>query len=455
MTPVPKTVLPAAARSRRARRGTGRLDDLVLVARFALRFALLSAGVSTFAQAQAQVPAQDTGAEAAPVIDFPNWTFGGYGTLGVAHSSERNADYTANVINPGNLGATRRYSADVDSRLGAQLGLNLDRQWSATVQVVAERNLQNSYRPSVEWANVKYQATPDFSIRVGRIALPTYLASDYRKAGYALPWARPPVEVYGALPVSNSDGVDLSYRWSGLGLQNHTQAFYGRTEVRIDGRASHANARQLAGLTNTTTSGALTVRASAMTADLTVDLGRPLFDAFRQFGSQGAAIAERYSLDHKRVAVGNLGASYEPGNWFIMSEISRLNARSFLGDKTAFYASAGLHLGNFTPYMSYAKVKSSDAARRQNLDLSRLPPQAAPSAAFLNSQLNGLLSTIAIQQTVTAGLRWDFLPDRALKIQYDRLLPQGGSSGTLNHVQPGFESGRPVHVIGIALDFVF
>ena len=395
------------------------------------------------------------GARADDGAGFPVWTFGAYGSAGAAYSGERQADYTANVLNPGTAGYTHRVSPAVDSRIGAQLDVSIDPHWSATLQMVSERNLQNSYRPAVEWANIKYQMTPDFSVRLGRIALPIFLAGDYRKAGYALPWARPPVEVYGGLPVSSSDGIDASYRWSATGVSNVTQVFFGHAAVKIDDAGAYARARQTAGLSNTTTRGALTIRASAMTANLSVDLAKPLFDAFRQFGPQGAALADTYGLDHKRVLIGNLGVSYDPGNWFIMSEASRFNARSFLGDKSAYYATAGYRFGNFAPYASYAKVKSNGPTRDSGLNLAFLPPPAVPAAAYLNGQLNGLLSTIAIQHTVSTGVRWDFLPNRALKLQYDRLLPQGGSSGTLINVQPGFESGHPVHVLSAVLDFVF
>lgn len=394
-------------------------------------------------------------ARADDAAGFPAWTFGAYGTLGAAYSSERQADFTANVLNPGEAGYTHRVSPAVDSRIGAQLGVSLAPRWSATIQLVSERNLQNSYRPAVEWANIKYQVTPDFSVRLGRISLPIFLAGDYRKAGYALVWVRPPAEVYGGLPVSSSDGIDASVRWTALGVNHVTQAFFGNGNVKIDDKGAYARGRQLAGLSNTTTLGDLSLRASAMTADLTVDLAQPLFDAFRQFGPQGAALADKYGLVHKRAAIGSLGVSYDPGNWFLMSEVSRLNARSFLGDKTAMYATAGYRVGNLAPYVTYAKVKSNGATRDQGLNLAYLPPAAAPAAAYLNGQLNGLLSTIAIQQTVSAGVRWDFSPNRAFKVQYDRLLPQGGSSGTLIHVQPGFKSGRAVHVLSAVLDFVF
>jgi len=384
------------------------------------------------------------------------WTFAGYGSLGVVHSSEAAADFSANVINPGSAGHSKSTSYDVDSRLAGQINYTLDADWSAVVQVVSERNLDHDFSPAIEWANVKYRVTPELAVRLGRIALPIFLIGDYRKASYALPWVRPPIEVYSALPISNSDGIDLSYRWrAGAGAVNNiTQLSFGRTSLPIS-QTAHARARQLTGLSNTTTAGALTVRASVMTTTLTVDIAKPLFDAFRQFGPGGAALADQYDVANKRTSVGAIGFNYDPGNWFLMGEVGRMNARSFLGDKTVSYLSGGYRWGSVTPYLTYSNAKSNQATRDPGLPLTGLPPQLAPVVNVLNSQLNGLLSKISVQSTVSAGVRWDFSRDRSLKLQYDRLSPRNGSSGTLINVQPDFQSGHPIHAVSAMLDFVF
>jgi len=95
-------------------------------------------------------------------------TVGGFGTLGVVHSSDKQSDFTANALNPGTAGYSHNWSTAVDSRAGIQMGVNLDGEWSAVLQLVTERTLNNGYGPVVEWANVKYQATPDLSLRLGR-----------------------------------------------------------------------------------------------------------------------------------------------------------------------------------------------------------------------------------------------------------------------------------------------
>jgi hypothetical protein len=157
----------------------------------------------------------------------------------------------------------------VDSRLGAQLDLQLDRRWSAVLQVVSEQNLDRAYRPRIDWANVKYQLTPDLALRAGRIALPVFLAADYRKVGYAYAWVRPPVEIYGAQPLDSSDGADLTWRFGTGQVRNTTQAFFGRKSMGLT-PTTRLDMRHMTGISQTAEYGPLTARLSALTADVTL-----------------------------------------------------------------------------------------------------------------------------------------------------------------------------------------
>jgi hypothetical protein len=383
-----------------------------------------------------------------------SWSVQGFGSLGAVHSTEKQADYTANVLYPGKAGYSRNWSPEVDSRLGAQLSVDIDKRWSAVLQVVSERNLQNSWKPVVEWANVKYQATPELSVRVGRIALPMFLAGDYRKASFALPWVRPPVEVYGGLPISSSDGVDASYLWQTAGLKHTTQVYYGSNNRQL-APGYRALSHGMAGVSHTISSGALMLRGGFATSSLTVDFGKELFGGLRQFGAQGRALADRYEIKNKRVLVANAGASYDPGDWFVMAEAGRFDYNSALGDFYGLYASAGLRLGAWTPYVQAGKSRALMATQIVGVPLAGLPPAAAGTAAYLNAYLNSYLSAIPQQDSVALGLRWDISPSMALKLQYDRLHTRDGSSGTYINVQPGFRPGGHAGITSVLLDFVF
>ncbi|WP_229419139.1 porin [Pseudoduganella dura] len=381
------------------------------------------------------------------------WTFGGFGTLAAVHSAEDQADYSASPISTGRAGYGKAWAFDVDSRIGAQLGVQFDKRWSAIVQVVQEKGL-DSYGPSLNWANVKFQVTPELSVRAGRIALPLFLAADYRKASYALPWLRTPVELYSLMPISNSDGIDASYRWHAAGFKHETQISIGRASVRLSAEA-RGKTKNVIGLTHNATAGALTMRATLARSMLEIEGAEPFFDAFRSFGPPGQALADRYDIAKRNVRVFGAGFSYDPGNWFLMGEVGRIDTRSMLGDQTAAYLSAGYRTGNLAPYLTYARVDANMANRVAGLPVAGLPPQAAAMAMFLNDELNHRLRRIGIQDTVSAGVRWDFAPNYAFKLQLDRVTPRGGSEGTLINVQPGFRSGRAFGVVSAGVDFVF
>lgn len=57
----------------------------------------------------------------------------------------------------------------------------------------------------------------------------------------------------------------------------------------------------------------------------------------------------------------------------------------------------------------------------------------------------------ADQHTTSAGIRWDVHESIDLKLQIDRVSPQG--NGLFVNPQPGFHG--PVTVAGLTVDFVF
>lgn len=382
-----------------------------------------------------------------------NWKLSGFGTLGAVHSSNRNADFTTSPLKADGAGYTRPWSPHVDSRLGAQLDVDMGR-WSAVLQVVSEQRLNESYRPLVEWANIKYQVTPDLAVRAGRIALPVFLAADYRKIGYIVPWVRSPAEVYGGQPLSGSDGVDLTWRWNQGGLRNTTQAFYGHTDLDLF-NGLRLKAAAIRGVSHSVEQGAFSGRVSAFTGSLTTDLGQEVFAPLRAFGPQGAALARRYEIIDKRIVIVTAGATYDPGDWFITAEGGRSNMNSVLGDVSALYVGAGRRIGAFTPYLGYARSHSEVPTSTPGLPLAGLPPPLAAGAARLNAGLNAYLFAIAAQVTWSAGLRWDVAQNVALKAQYEQVRPQQGTRGMFSTVQPGFRSDQISHVTSLALDFVF
>ncbi len=396
-------------------------------------------------------------AAGAQAAETPKFSFNGFGTLGVVHSDEDQADFASSSIVPDGAGYTRDWSTEVDSVLGLQFTANLTPRLTGILQVVSEQRYDETYTPVVEWANLKFDITPDLSVRAGRMVQQTFMVSEYRKVRYATPWIRPPKEVYGIIPVTNADGIDVSYRFRFDGFTNTLRALYGTNDVDIpDG--GEVSSRDIVELSNTLERGAATLFASYSRSRLTIEDFNPLFDAFRQFGAQGQAIADRYDVDGKRFEIMSLGLRYDPGEWFVMGEWAWLNSRTFLGDSEGWYITGGYRFGEVTPYMTLARARARSDTSVPGLSPAGLPPAQAAQAQGLNAALNQMLmmgGAAAQQKSISVGVRWDFIRNAALKVQYQYLDLDDGSPGVLTNTQPGFEPGGSVNLFSAAIDFVF
>jgi hypothetical protein len=382
------------------------------------------------------------------------FSFSAFGTLGLVHSSEDRADFTASPLAPDGPGFTDAWSPDVDSRLGAQVMARFTPQLSAMLQVISEQRYNDTYTPHVEWANITYQPIPELGLRVGRIVLPTFLISDSRKVGYANPWVRPPVEVYSLSPIFDSDGAYVSYKVHLGEVVNTVVGTYGQSSFGYP-HAGQFSVKRLRVIADTVEYGAATLHIAYQASSFTYSAADPLFDAFRQFGPQGVALANKYNLDDKPAQVITAGALYDPGKWFVTGEWGQRSLHSAAGEAIAWYVSGGYRLAKFTPYLTYSRAKPDSNTTDPGLSLSGLPPNLAGAAAGLNAALNSFLGTLAAQKTISIGSRWDVMKNVDLKVQYDHINLGAGSAGTLVNVQPDFQRGATVNVASITIDFVW
>lgn len=389
--------------------------------------------------------------------DASIFALSGFGTVGMVHSSERQADYTNSPwYKPSGAGYSQKYSAGVDSRIALQLDAKFTPQLSGVVQVISQLRYDNTYTPSLEWANIKYEFTPDTSVRLGRIVMSTFLASDYRNVGYAYPWVRPPLDVYNMMPVNTNDGADLSYRTHFGDATNTIQGFYGVDNLKSPGNAYNpaiANnpARNSWGIFDTYESGPTILRLAYQHSNLTLDGVNTFFDQFKLFGQQGVALANKYGSYKVPITFWGASASYDPGKWFVMSEIGQSKILpSFMGEQRAWYVSSGYRTGDLTPYVAYSRSKKLSTTSDPGL----ANPFGINWITGLNAGLNGFLKPTT-GTTVTLGCRWDIMKNTDLKLQYEHISLDAGSSGLLVNPQPGFKSGGSFNLVSATIDWVF
>lgn len=335
------------------------------------------------------------------------FTVSGFGTVGAVHSSNTTADYTSTYYQPSGAGYSHRYDFGDDTRVGVQLGAQFTNRLSAVVQVIAQHQYDNRFAPNVEWANVRYAFTPDFSVRLGRVELPTFFGSDVRHVGFANPWVHVPLEIYSSNPVTNSDGIDFSYRLHGNGLSSTFRLLYGSTAFHISPGGFRTEANGIVGLFDT-----LDYR------DVTVHLG-----------FERASVTVPY-LPSLPVRLFTAGALYDPGQAFVQAEISRLTADTLMPGYISGYVTLGYRARAFTPYVTYAREFSMNR------------PVQSP---------NGNTG----QTTWSVGTRWDVTNRVDVKIQFDHVSMPSGSYGFLVPKSATYQLGSGTNVLSACLDFVF
>lgn len=351
------------------------------------------------------------------VADQPTFKLGGFGTLGLSHSSQGLGDYVVDTATPKGAGLSNDWSATNNSRFAAHLNANFTPKISALLQVDSEYHADGTYRPEVEWFSVKYAFTPNFYMRVGRIALPTFMDSENWDVGYSYTWVTPPVDLYHQLSIPSSDGIDAMYRAEIGDAVNTFKTIYGRNT--LDRPNSVTTSKEMWGIFDTLEYGQATYHAG-----------------YQQRTSSTEYVLTGMTGPWIQNSDVSVGANYDPGDWFVMSEWIQRRS-TYLS--SAMYVSAGYRINKFTPYLTHS----------QNSSGSFIQSSAPPSAYDLQ------LANRA-QSTDSFGVRWDFMRNFDFKMQYDRVTLSDNSNGYLINVPANvILYGTTFHVISAVVDFVF
>jgi len=381
----------------------------------------------------------------------PAFKFSGFGTVGATRSNVDKADFVSTQHESEGTGHTRNTDFSLDTKLGGQVDLTLNKQFSAALQGLVEKDVDGDFKASLSLAFVKWAPGYGVEARLGRLPWSAYLVSDYRKIGFSQTWVRPPMEVY-YLSGSTMDGGDLTWRTTAGSVALKAQLAYGKSKEKL--QSAEISGKQVIAVNLTADIDALTLRASHIRLGkftLKSDQVDQMFQAVR-YGLpanalfQGSpalpgnpALADEYQVKDKPQGYTSVGVSYDPGEWFVMSEAAYIHANGFVTASKGIYVTGGLRLGAFTPYASVGRYSHGS-----------VPVTSHPllDAAMASSAANDYKST-------SLGVRWDFHKQADLKLQLDRFSNDSGSTGPLANVQAGFVPGRSFNVLTAAVDFLF
>lgn len=414
---------------------------------------LLRAGLLPFLTGLA-LPAQ--------AVDFA-WS--GFGTVGYAQSDQ--AFNYQRFINDG--GSIKR-----DSILGAQLDARLSPQWSATVQakLAPSDHSDTNWQASLAWAFLSWRPSDDWLIRAGRIRLPLMLNTENNDVGATFDFARLPQEVYSIAPMTDIVGLGISKTWVGDNLDWILEAYTGEAKIhwRFHGRErtmDQASPGSWFLPVNIRSSGLV---LTARSIDNTFRIGVHEVEASRDGAKIGASVIHTpiapgvgvYSVgpdgsDKIIVPVYTLGASVLlPADFRLTGEYARISVDTVSEGLSRWggYLALSKRIGAWTPYVYYAKIKSTDSALEQYRKINGNTLPAPFSALNPGQKLMADITVPFDQSTLALGTSFRLTPNSLVKTEWSQVRT-GEVSSFIDAPSGGDSAHKRINVFSLSYSFTF
>lgn len=384
-----------------------------------------------------ETPASDDASQSS------HFTLQGFGTAGLAKSTNGDVEYIRSVSQPKGIGD--EWTMRNDSLFGLQGRYRANDALDFVAQVVDRYDYSGSFEPDISALYARYEVNPSLSFRLGRIETEFLMNADSRMVGYSYLPVRPPADYFAIVPFNYVNGGDARYRYSlGDGVINFDF---------IAGKASEQIPQyDVSGSTVFKSSlgysiGEWSFKYIYAQAQFNNDIPDvvPLQNNLSYYGATAAADA--LSLHNKVTRYHSLGGLYDDGTLQAQVAVGTLVQNSVIFEDPRFaYALVGYRFGKVTPFVGYSFIRST----HKSLDT------GLPDIYFgqLNGAVNTLLRSSHIdRETFTVGSRWDIYHGIALKGQVDFVNGSPDSYLLMQHVKSGWNGNDTV--FSLSIDFVF
>ena len=399
--------------------------------------------------------------------------FDGFLTTGASwHDDENKNRYIGSL---GDRGVQNDASFETDTRFGLQISSDIAEDMSVVSQILGT-GVDGNFDAIIEWAYVDYKLTDWLSIHTGKIKQPVYLVNDYVEVGYAYPWIRPPVEIYYLNnPLNTVNGIEFLLQFPvGPGMLSF-QPYFGsnRDDIPNTGGAAYFEAEKIRGIDVKYSGKGFTVHASSFACEVKV---------YGNIPDQPTALGFNVDVNldgEGKCEVNSAGFNLDMANVVIYAEAqNRLTNKTLsrpFGDQESWYGTLGYRFGKWLPHVTYASITGEAstvglatgqgavqcASSETSCDLSPMGGPVVPGGTgFMNFP-------IAIQTSVTYGLRYEINDSAALKIEHSVIdveqdataLAEANQGLNFGLFDSNFATmnppGEKVGLTSIALDVVF
>lgn len=300
-----------------------------------------------------------------------------------------------------------------ESLFAIQVSGDINEKMTATGQVVAKG--ENDYKAEFEWAYVTYEATDNVSVSAGRLRLPLFRYSASKDVGYSYHWVNAPRAVYD-VAFNNLEGFRVDYNNYAGDWEYGFQLAAGTINSEIEVPDATGELVDVDFKANNTV--VLTAEATYEWFKIRVVGGRSNSTFTPEvlettLAQLPANIADALRIDDDTGEFYGLGIEVDKFDWFVNAEVTAVDIEeSFSAKDTAYYVTAGIRTGKFTPSITYESLDGAGDIRF--LDLVAALPEAlqAPVGAAVTGTQQAFFDKYTV---LTLGLRYDMDTNVALK----------------------------------------
>jgi len=393
-----------------------------------------------------------------------DYSLSGFGTIGYAQS-DQSYKYQRYINKSGTFMR--------DSVFGAQIDAKLTPEWGATVQAKYASAIDNDseWKPVISWAFLSYRPSNDLLMRAGKLRIPFYLVSENMDVGETYTAARLSSELYSQSPTMDFTGVSFVKNWD-----------FGDNEVYLDGYWGNTSMpwRHYSRDTATPSWSPLKNRAKALLLTLRKDenIYRAGFHTGDIWNTNGNELTVNMVSNPPPIP-GMTGSYYTPSGttstitaptfhigmdvglglgFQTMAEYLRrkINGIDIGPDTESYYLSLLKAVGNWTPYVTYARIESKNLAIYQAVNGARVQGGPPGVAAGINATQREAADMMTMYDQYSWAIGTSYAIDNKSKIKAEWLVVRTGAVSSFIDAPVGGESGNQrINVFSLSYSFVF
>jgi hypothetical protein len=308
------------------------------------------------------------------------------------------------------------------------VGLQLDYSFSTDLDFVGQFVYREQDKQDLDtitqMAFFRYDISPSWQVRVGRLAADIFHFSDTRDVSIAYPWVKVPTEVYGIVPARSFDGADISYLKPYSDFNLLVKGFWGNGESDFSSNAHNPitfNDLRSIGVEFLAFDWSLAIKHTRTEAKNDSADAASVASAVAQLQplwSDATAFAQSLRLRGATIQYTSVYMNRNLGDWELSGELSHIDSDSIaLRPSLNGFFNLSYLFGAHTFYGLYSFAKADTYFLSQEQPGFPINPDTAEMVIFVEE----IASTLAHhQRSLSVGWRWDAKENLAFKVQLER-----------------------------------